>query len=201
MWQKLASVAITFVLAGCSSGLSVHTDFDPAQDFSQYKTYVWAAPPKTGDPRLDSELTQRRIQAAVDSVLAGKGLRPAQGNEQPNFIMGYYAAVEGRVDVQSVGTYYGWGRGPYYGWGRGPYYGGVIRAHRPVTTTRARSSSTWRMPQGRSSSGAGRGSPRCTRSGTPSAGSSGWSQWCSRSCGAFHPPSSAPHPETRRARP
>jgi hypothetical protein len=115
MWQKLASVAITFVLAGCSSGLSVHTDFDPAQDFSQYKTYVWAAPPKTGDPRLDSELTQRRIQAAVDSVLAGKGLRPAQGNEQPNFIMGYYAAVEGRVDVQSVGTYYGWGRGPYYG--------------------------------------------------------------------------------------
>lgn len=116
MRQKLASsLAITLLLGGCSSGISVHTDFDPAQDFSQYKTYVWAPPPKTGDPRLDSELAQRRVQAAVDTVLASKGLRPAQGNEQPNFIVGYYAAVEGRVDVQSVGTYYGWGMGPYYG--------------------------------------------------------------------------------------
>lgn len=116
MWQRMAaSAAVALVVAGCGSGIKVNTDFDPEQNFGGYQTYVWAAPPKTGDPRLDSELTQRRIQAAVDTVLGRKGFRPVTGNEQPDFIVGYYAAVDGRVDVQTVGTYYGWGWGPYYG--------------------------------------------------------------------------------------
>lgn len=130
MWQKLtSSVAITLVLAGCGAGVKVSTDFNPQQDFSSYQTYIWAAPPQTGNARLDSELTQRRIQSAVDEVLGSKGLRPATGNEQPDFMVGYYAALDSRVDVQTVNTYSGWGWGPYYG---GGYYGGVY------ATTQAR---------------------------------------------------------------
>jgi len=128
MRRTVPFLATLLLTVACGGGVTVRTDFDPQQSFAGYKTYVWAAPPQTGDPRLDSPLTQRRIEAAVDTVLAQKGFRLASGDEQPDFIMGYYAAVEGRVDVQTVGTYYGWGWGPGY---RG-MYGGVY----PSTQTR-----------------------------------------------------------------
>jgi hypothetical protein len=63
--KNVALAGTAVVLAGCASGIKVQTDFDPQQDFSQYHTFVWAAPPQTNDPRLDSPLAQRRLQAAV----------------------------------------------------------------------------------------------------------------------------------------
>lgn len=113
--KSIAIAGAAAVLAGCSSGIQVNTDFDPQQDFSGYHTYVWAAPPQTNDPRLDSPLAQRRLQAAVDVVLAEKGLQPATGTGEPDVILGYYVALDNRVDVQQVTNYYGWGYGRYYG--------------------------------------------------------------------------------------
>jgi hypothetical protein len=115
MRRTIPFLAVLVATTACGGGVRVSTDFDPEQNFAGYETYVWAPPPKTGDPRLDSDLTVRRIQSAVDEVLADKGFRPVTGDEQPDFMVGYYAAVEGRVDVQTVSTYHGWGWGPYYG--------------------------------------------------------------------------------------
>jgi hypothetical protein len=126
--KNAAIVGAAVLLAGCSAGIKVTTDFDPQQDFSGYHTFVWAAPPQTGDPRLDSPLAQRRLEAAVEVVLAEKGFQPATATGEPDLILGYYVALDNKVDVQQVNSYYG----GYYGWGRGAYWGAAY----PSTTVR-----------------------------------------------------------------
>jgi hypothetical protein len=112
-----AASGLALAITACGPSIHIQTDFNPQQDFSGYKTYVWAPPPKTGNPRLDSPLLQQRIQAAVDSALAAKGYVLATTGE-PDFYVGYYAAVDQQVDVQTVNSYYGGA----YGWG---WYGGM----------------------------------------------------------------------------
>ena len=75
------SSAVLF-MAACST-LSVHTDRDPNADFSKYKTYAWA-------PKMETRTTpllEERIQAAVDSELAEKGLRKAAEGEATDLIV------------------------------------------------------------------------------------------------------------------
>ena len=61
------SVATALVAAGALYA-AVHTDYDHHADFSRYHTYSWIGV-SAGNP-----LWQPRIQQAVDSALAAKGL-------------------------------------------------------------------------------------------------------------------------------
>ena len=108
----LAGVSFAAIaIAGCASFTYNH-DFDPAVDFSKYKTYVWieVADPATPHPRGMNELIEKRIAATIDETLASKGYTKRQ--EGPaDFVVNFIGTTQQKVDFN---TYYtGWG---YYGW-------------------------------------------------------------------------------------
>jgi hypothetical protein len=103
---------------GCSS-LSVSSDYDPAEDFSRLRTYMWlpGPQPKTGDVRLDNALLDARIRKAVDEQFATQGYEKIKSG-QPDFRVGYHLSTEKRLDVRTINDYYGYGWG--YGYGYAP---------------------------------------------------------------------------------
>jgi hypothetical protein len=68
------ALVVAGLLTACSS-VQVNMDYDPTEDFSTYKTFAWL--PKssepTGDYRIDNELLDARIRAAVDRNLQERG--------------------------------------------------------------------------------------------------------------------------------
>ena len=103
------------MLLACS-GIRVHEDYDPAADFSRYRTWYWLPPSPSEARRVDDDLVEVRVRASVARVLGYRGYLEAP-NGEGDFGVGYHAAIEGRVDVRSVDHYYGYGRrwGPYAG--------------------------------------------------------------------------------------
>ena len=102
--QILLSVFIT-VLAGCAS-ISVSSDFDPATDFSRYRTYAWERAESTpsGDPRLDDNpFFDSRVRAGVERQLAAKGLELSTTGD-PDILLHYrmFINTRERVDVRRV---------------------------------------------------------------------------------------------------
>lgn len=125
MNRKLAAPLLSLTLAsllslGCST-LRVSSDFDPEADFSSLSTYAWksTAQPETGDPRLDNSLLDQRIRRSVDAELANRGFEKTESG-QPTFLIGYHAAIEGKLDVQTINDYYGYGAGWGWNYGMGP---------------------------------------------------------------------------------
>jgi len=124
----LALVLLTFGAVGVVAQ-DVRYDFDKDQDFSKYKTYKWV--PIKGADQPD-ELTAKQITAAIDEVLARKGLTKTDSDTADLYI-GYQTAIGTEKQYTSYNT--GWGHGP--GWGGGWYgYGGMS------TTTTYGSTST-----------------------------------------------------------
>lgn len=111
LWMLLFGAAFV----GCS-GISYNHDFDPAEDFSHYKTYVWMekADPSRAQDRGVNELIEKRVAAAVDETLESKGFTKRE--EPPvDFVVNFMFTTQEKIDFN---TYYtGWG---YYGW-----YGGT----------------------------------------------------------------------------
>jgi hypothetical protein len=109
MRRILASLALTAVLAGCSS-ITTNADYNPATDFSKYKTFAWH---ETGD--IKDPIWRDRIRSAVSAELMRKGYREDDSN--PNL----WVVAHTRLDEQTqINTYNsGWG----YGWG---WYGGGV---------------------------------------------------------------------------
>jgi hypothetical protein len=107
-WLVLAGL-IALMSAGRVQALDVKQDFNPATDFSQYKTFRL----KTGTP-APSPLTQTKIDKAITSQLTDKGLTVAGENAQLIVYTHVKIGVEKALDVSSFGYggYFGWG-----GWG------------------------------------------------------------------------------------
>lgn len=115
----LAAILAIGAATGCS-GIRVSHDYDPGADFSAYRSWYWLPRPgPSGDPRLDSDLLDARVRSAVEEVLAAKGYRKAPTGEG-DFGVGWHGAIEGKLDVQTIDRYYGYG--PRWGYG----YGGVV---------------------------------------------------------------------------
>ncbi len=112
----IAVAAAGIALMGCSSGISVTTDYDPGavNVMEQYETYAWMALAQGDDPRVDDDILERRIKEIANEILAGQGFREVSG-EAPDFLIGYHAAVQGGMDGTTVNSYYGYGWGGWYG--------------------------------------------------------------------------------------
>ena len=99
-------IALAVALAGCGgSSMQVNTDFDPAANFTGFKTYAWRAGTKLPNP-----LSEQRVIAAVDAQLKAKGL--TRVDSAGDITVTYHAAADKSVDVQTYqsGGYYGcWG--------------------------------------------------------------------------------------------
>jgi len=118
MKQILSMMIAAGLLTGCSS-VSVQLDYDASTDFNALKSYAWkhADQPAVGDPRIDNDLNDKRIRAAVDSVLAAKGLVPVD-QETADVLVAYFVDFKRRLNSSSIS----FGIGSYGRYGR---YGGV----------------------------------------------------------------------------
>ena len=118
------TAAIGLAVSGCV-GFQVTQDYDPATDFSGYRSWYWLPPSPSGDPRVDNDLVDARIRRAVEAALSARGYRKTSKGEG-DFAVGYHVLIEGKTDVRTVNDYYGYGPG----WGR---YGGRIGSGRTET--------------------------------------------------------------------
>ena len=111
----MATIWIATALAGCST-FEYNHDFDPAVDFTKYKTYMWmqVADPAQAHPSGMNELLEKRFAAAIDENLAAKGFTKTE-TPPADFVVHFVGTTSQKVDFNSY--YTGWG---YYGW-----YGGT----------------------------------------------------------------------------
>lgn len=109
----MVPVCLGFI--GCA-GLRISTDYDPNTDFSSLRTYAWMESQRTRpqDPRVDNSLLETRVKNAVDAELAQKGYR-AVSPDQADFLVGYHAAVQSKIDAYTMSNFYGYRPG----WGGG----------------------------------------------------------------------------------
>ncbi len=117
----LLCTAPLLLLAACSS-VRTSYDFDPDADFASWQSYAWfpVDPAPTGDPRVDNPFLHRRVEAAIDRVLAARGFRKVT-DHAPDFFVNYHLFTDSRLDVRTVDRIYATGpRGRSWagaGWG------------------------------------------------------------------------------------
>ncbi len=123
----ISCAAVAALLAGCGGGLNISTDFDPQASFADFDTYAWAERTPTGDddPRVYNTIMAGRIKTAVNRALQAKGLRETSSN--PDFVVAWHGAIQGKMEYQTINNHYG------YGWG---WYGGGLATTTSRTTQR-----------------------------------------------------------------
>ena len=108
MKRLLSATALLLLTTSCS-GLKVHMDHDSRADFTKFTTYAWKwkeAPPLEGsDPLL-----HRKLLAAADEQLAGKGLRLV--TSKPDVYITYYTDTAKEVVADTTG--FGYSHSPYW---------------------------------------------------------------------------------------
>ena len=127
----LVTGALALVLAGCGSGISVTSDWDPGVDFSAFNTFV-VLDEATGGQGLD-QLTQNRIKTSIANTMQAKGWRQVNSPDEADAAVGWQLTTEQRSSFQTVST--GWNN---YGWGRGGWYGGMGMGMSSSRTTERR---------------------------------------------------------------
>lgn len=113
-----------FLVAAFPLFAKVDVDFDPALDFSKYKTFAFIG----GVENLvmlpvDPLVLDDQVHRAVTGELTKKGLREVRGNQNPDLVVRYWANTSQQVNVASMGN---WGAyGPYVGSYWEPMYDAV----------------------------------------------------------------------------
>lgn len=110
----VSAFAFLIMLAGCGSGISVQTDFDPKVDFAKLKSYGWME--SKGSDLDKFPLAKKRIQVSVNRALSAKGYTPVVATETPDFYVVIHAGAKEKMNV----TDWGYSYGPYWG-AYGPY--------------------------------------------------------------------------------
>lgn len=118
----LAVVSLSF--HACTS-IDVRTDFDPAADFTKFKSFAFAGLAETNKGGIfDNSLTRKRIESAVGGELTGKGLQQVGLDQHPDLLVYYRVGIQEKQRVESTGAPggYGWRAG----YGREPGYSTVM---------------------------------------------------------------------------
>lgn len=113
MPRRFHVLAVALAATACTTTPQVRTDFDPAANFSGYRTYSWiyTAPPQGMNP-----LMYDRVRASIDRSLAARSFVPSPNGQ---FAIAFTLGARDRVEVNDLGAY-----GPYYPvYGRGYRYG------------------------------------------------------------------------------
>ena len=109
---QLCFVVSTLAFAACST-VKVSTDYDRLTTIDKYKTYAWAAQPKTqtvATPALDAEL-----RGAVYQELATKGLKKTDG-KKPGLYAIYHFTGASKAATKHYTDWGQPGSGFYKGW-------------------------------------------------------------------------------------
>lgn len=113
----LASALVSALVSGCTPQQAYY-DYDKSVDFGKLERWTWlprGQEKPSGDPRIDNDLTRRRIEAAVTRNLTARGFEKIDQGAA-DFRVGYLVTIEKNVSSGSVGTSFGFGR---YGGGSG----------------------------------------------------------------------------------
>lgn len=97
---RLVALSCALALAACS-GVKVNSDWSSAAGFSGFQTYSWVPAAKSEDSGPADEPVDRRIRAAVDTVLDGKGFRKVDAGG--DFVVSYQVTYEDNVTYEAVG--------------------------------------------------------------------------------------------------
>lgn len=105
LWSAVVS---RLVVASAAGAVEVHVDFDPAVDFSRYRSIGWLEGTAAADPTLE-----RKVHASIERELIPNGLREIR--EAPDLLLVTHAALESErtVDVTAFEywqNYSGWKR-------------------------------------------------------------------------------------------
>ena len=100
----------------CASS-KVQTDYDRSAAFNTLKTYQWlkqeSAVSTMGYEDVDNSFISKKVQSMADGVLSEKGFKLFD-QENPDFLVTYYAGLKKRVNVNEYGYSYGrWQSGLY----------------------------------------------------------------------------------------
>jgi hypothetical protein len=119
---RIAPFLLGLMLAACA-GIEVNTHYDPkaVPQLESFRTYAWLPQPEGKDPRVYNDIIDSYIRQAVDQELQGRGYKQVEANANPDFRIGWQGAIDSKVDVSTVNSYYGYGWAPYWN----PYYGGA----------------------------------------------------------------------------
>lgn len=145
MRRLSAGLACLALLAACGGGggsISVNTDYDPVASprMSAWKTWSWLAPPAGTPGRPDSSV-QGLVEQAIEARLISMGYQRADTN--PEFRVGWHAALDGALDVTAVNSYYGYAWGKWFPGGGVAYSRGFRSEYEPgslvvdITDTKA----------------------------------------------------------------
>ncbi|MET1080618.1 MAG: DUF4136 domain-containing protein [Pseudomonas sp.] len=126
MHARSLILAFAWLLAACQ-GPQVARDYDPARDFSRYRSWAWQEPGvryRPDEPQLASDLTSDRLRQALTEQLDQRGLRPAVAGQTPDLRVQVWWILEQRQEqvVHAYGSPWGNGWGP--GWNG--YWGGPV---------------------------------------------------------------------------
>ena len=124
---QLCVIVSSLALAACST-VKVSTDYDRLTTFEKYKTYAWAAEPKTqttANAALDAEL-----RAAVDQELATKGLKKAEGKKAELYAIYHFTSAT-KSDTKHYTDWGQPGSGYYNGWAVTTQTGAAIDHAKP----------------------------------------------------------------------
>ena len=104
--MKFINLTVLACLGVAAFAQEVQFDYDRSADFSAYKTYQWVdyRAVQVGDQLLDQE-----IKRAMDSQLAGKGLRRVDSGG--DLLVAYQATISQEKQFDSLG----WGGPPAWG--------------------------------------------------------------------------------------
>ncbi|QSQ25372.1 DUF4136 domain-containing protein [Pyxidicoccus parkwayensis] len=119
---RIAPFLLGLMLAACS-GIEVNTQYDPqaVPQIDSFKTYAWLPQPEGKDPRLYNDIINSYVREAVDADLAKRGFKQVDPGANPDFKIGWQGAIDNKVDIQTVNSYYGYYWDPMWS----PYYAGA----------------------------------------------------------------------------
>ncbi|WP_373081227.1 DUF4136 domain-containing protein [Zhongshania sp.] len=103
-------LCITTLLAACSS-TKVVTDYNPSADFGRYQRYIWSE--NSGADKGISPFIIDNTKTALESQLNTRSFRPAQKQQNADFIVKYYLAEA--ADTIDRGPRLGLGFGSFGG--------------------------------------------------------------------------------------
>jgi hypothetical protein len=121
MLVRIASGLCALLLASsCATTgpIDVATEYAPGQEaqLAAYRTYVWAEQPPGTDPVLYPPGVEKNVKDSVDRILQGRGYQLVGAADSPDFVVGWHAAVDTKLEQSYVDNHYGYYWGP---WGVG----------------------------------------------------------------------------------
>ncbi len=95
----LVAIVAAVALAACATGPRVRTDYDPAANFAQYRTWGWYTPIAMEQSGYSSWISER-IKANVQREMEARGYR--YDATSPDLKVNFQGVVQERSDVYSM---------------------------------------------------------------------------------------------------